>query len=146
MGVPPEPLAGSILSQSRRLGCAQVTGMSSDIVLGCPSAGAVRQLNEALQRRRLSVVRSFDLLPAKVCSRSRGCPRHGTTDCDCQPVVPPVNGSSLHPFTVTEHSCGPSTSVELIEATPEPGGVDLRKRVRASLSDTFGARVKAAWP
>ncbi|MFA5788225.1 MAG: hypothetical protein WDA71_14775 [Actinomycetota bacterium] len=119
--------------------------MVSGVVLSCPSENAVRELTEALKRRGLCVVRSFDLRLAMASSGPFECPHHGTTDCECQLVVLLVYGSSIDPITVTVHSNGPSTSVELIETSPAVGGADLRGRVQASLSDIFGARVEAAW-
>lgn len=119
--------------------------MVSGGVLNCSSEDAVQQLTEALKRHGLSVVRSFDLRVAMDSSGPCECPYHGTTDCDCQFVVLLVYGSSIDPMTVTIHSNGPSTGIEVIEASPSLGGADLRERVEASLSDILGTRVEAAW-
>ena len=119
--------------------------MVSGVVLNYPSEDTVRQLTEALKRRGLHVVRSFDLRLAMNSSGPCDCPHHGTTDCDCQFVVLLVYGSLIDPITVTIHSNGPSTSVEVIETSPLVGGAELRERVQASLSDILGARVEAAW-
>jgi hypothetical protein len=119
--------------------------MVSGVVLNCPSGDAVRQLTEALKCRGLYVVLGFDLHLAMESSGPCECPHHGTTDCGCQFVVLLVYGSSIDPITITVHSNGPSTRIEVIETTPPVGGTDLRGRVQASLSDIFGARVEAAW-
>ncbi len=74
----------------------------------------MRQVTQSLQRSGLRVLETFDLHDARLGLHNCPCPRHGTTDCDCQMVVLMIYGEALAPTTLTLHGNDGETWISLV--------------------------------
>lgn len=94
---------------------------------------AVRWATGALENVGLQVVNSFDLQLARAASSPCTCPRHGTTDCDCQMVVLLVYGASGGPATLIAHGHDGQTWLSLIETPEQRPLPHLKKSIEQAL-------------
>jgi hypothetical protein len=110
--------------------------MNDSLLLDCNGETAAQAATEALTRRGLRVVRSFDLRSAMAAHADCECPHHGTAKCTCQFVVllvygdpstePALNlskGSGGAPVVITAHSRDAQAQVQVVRdanARPDP--------------------------
>ena len=92
------------------------------ILYDCNGETAARAATEALTRRGLRVVRSFDLRSAMATHADCECPHHGTAQCACQFVVllvygEPSTGPGGAPVVITAHSRDAQAQVQIVRPT-----------------------------
>lgn len=92
------------------------------ILYDCNGETAAQAATEALTRRGLRVVRSFDLRSAMATHADCECPHHGTAQCTCQFVVLLVYGDPSTvpggaPVVITAHSRDAQAQVQIVRPT-----------------------------
>ena len=96
--------------------------MNESILFDCNGETAAQAATEALTRRGLRVVRSFDLRSAMATHADCECHHHGTAQCACQFVVLLVYGDASTvpggaPVVVTAHSRDAQAQVQIVRPT-----------------------------
>jgi hypothetical protein len=90
-----------------------------------------------LQRRLpvagLRVVQTFDLQAARLTLHDCPCPRHGTSECDCQMVVLLVYGSTADPATLILHGNDGQTWLSLVSTLTQHPDPLLRSTIEQAL-------------
>ena len=109
--------------------------MTARIVLIADGETATLMVTEALMRRGLRVVRSFDLRSAITGHHQCACPHHGTAQCLCQYVVLLVYAASGAPAVVTAHGRDGSTELQIVEDPNAPTDPAVTRLVLAALGE-----------
>lgn len=112
--------------------------MDIRLLLDCDGETAARAIAETLARRKLRVVRSFDLRVAMAAHADCECPDHGTVRCNCQFVVllvyaEPSTGSRGAPVVVTAHSRDARAQVHVVRGAGSWPDRRLAKQVVIAL-------------
>ncbi len=94
--------------------------MNGSIVFNCNAELAAGAVRDALQRRGLRVMRSFDLQSAQAAAAGCTCPHHGTERCTCEYFVLLVYGTTSIPAVITVHGRDERLHAQMVEA---PGQV-----------------------
>ncbi len=107
--------------------------MSESILLDGDGGVAARVATEALVRRGLQVVRSFDLRMARKMHTDCACPYHGTAECTCQFVVLLVYDGAGAPAVLTLHSRDAHSRVQIVQDASNQPKASLAERILAAL-------------
>ncbi len=117
--------------------------MNPGIVFSCNGEQAALMVIDALSRRGLQVVRSFDWHGAM--HGECDCPYHGTARCTCQYIVLLVYGSGGYPAVVTAHSRDERSHIGVVIDANAPPDQDLVYGITATLRETSEAHADVSY-
>lgn len=87
--------------------------MAEKYLFEAPGEAVATAVAEALFRRGLRPMRSFDLRLALEAHHDCPCPYHGTEECTCQFIVLLVYGQGARPVVLTAHTVDRVTTIRL---------------------------------
>jgi hypothetical protein len=90
-------------------------------------------VNEKLTEAGFRTVQTFDLQTARHAHLGCTCPRHGTSDCNCQMVILLVYGKQEDPATLIIHSQDEKTGVSFSSPMGEHATQNLGSAIRRIL-------------
>lgn len=103
------------------------------VVLEKPGEEAIRLAAQLLEKAGLRVVRTFDLLEARLSHSDCPCPHHGTEACDCQMIVLLIYKEEYPPVSMIVHSFRETTWFYLVDTPGQPLDRSLENLVRETL-------------
>ncbi len=114
-----------------------MNGSSAATCIQRPCIEVLADIQEALARKGLRSLETFDLQAARLGAADCPCPHHGTAECDCQMVVLLVYGASGSPVTLILHGSDGETFVSAADQAG-PGVVEssLVAAVEQSIHET----------